>query len=173
MSLVSKRWTRVVLVLRTLRLIRLFSNIRRFRVIFASALQLVPVFSALFGTPPPKATRTNNTNLTVAMYVCVCAGVLVFQYFFFGLIAVRLFGGLIYVGAPELKGSAFEAGFYFPNSFNDFGSTCVVLFDLMVVNNWYDASLPPPHEQQTTLTHSVFFFPFSSFVWDKTKNGVS
>lgn len=59
-----------------------------------------------------------------------------FQYFLFGLIGIRAFGGLLYVGNPQLTGSAYEAAEYFPNNFNDFASTMVVLFDLMVINNW-------------------------------------
>jgi hypothetical protein len=62
--------------------------------------------------------------------------VLVFQYYIFGLIGIRVFGGLLNTENPALHGTAFEAASYFPNNFNDFGSTCVTLFDLMVINNW-------------------------------------
>ncbi len=58
------------------------------------------------------------------------------QYYIFGLIAIRAFGGTLYVGNPILAGTAYDGAMYYPNNFNDFASTVVVLFDLMVINNW-------------------------------------
>eukprot|EP01012_Entosiphon_sulcatum_P001211 TRINITY_DN10224_c0_g1_i1.p1 TRINITY_DN10224_c0_g1~~TRINITY_DN10224_c0_g1_i1.p1 ORF type:complete len:774 (-),score=109.12 TRINITY_DN10224_c0_g1_i1:87-2408(-) len=51
-------------------------------------------------------------------------------------IGMLAFGGKIRTDNPALDGSAFAQGGYWPNNFNDFGSSLVVLFDLLVVNNW-------------------------------------
>lgn len=69
------------------------------------------------------------------------SGTLIFQYVLFGLIGVRAFGGLIYNNNPALAGTDYANREYFPNNFNDLPTACVVLFDLMVVNNWYTPPL--------------------------------
>lgn len=112
LDLVGNKLVRVIMIFRSLRLLRLFSRMKKFRMIFATLVQLIPIFTALLG-------------------------VLVFQYYIFGLIGIRVFGGLLNTENPALHGTAFEAASYFPNNFNDFGSTCVTLFDLMVINNWF------------------------------------
>jgi len=134
-NLVGNKFVRVIMILRSLRLLRLFSRMKKFRMIFATLVQLIPIFTALLGI---------STNL---LGVCLSAwlrrlvhypGVLVFQYYFFGLIGIRLFGGLLNTQNPILQTTTYAAVHYYPNNFNDFGSACVVLFDLMVINNWYD-----------------------------------
>jgi two pore calcium channel protein len=112
LDLVGNKLVRIIMIFRSLRLLRLFSRMKKFRMIFATLIQLIPIFIALLG-------------------------VLVFQYYVFGLIGIRLFGGLLNTEHPMLHGTAYEAASYFPNNFNDFGSTCVTLFDLMVINNWF------------------------------------
>ncbi|CAE8724588.1 unnamed protein product, partial [Polarella glacialis] len=65
---------------------------------------------------------------------------LVLIFFFFSALGVQLFGGLIRTDSAALRASDFgqttSVG-YFANNFNDFSSGLVVLFELMVVNNWY------------------------------------
>lgn len=55
----------------------------------------------------------------------------------FATVGMAFFGGLIYVGAECLEGTAFAESDYYTNSFNDIGSALVVLFELTVVNNWF------------------------------------
>jgi len=135
-AFLGARVVRIVMLLRSFRLLRLLSNIRKFRIIFASFVALVPIFAALLG-------------------------VLVAQFYFFGLLGVKMYGGLLYIDNPALVGSTYEAVGYFPNNFNDFGSAVVVLFDLMVVNNWFiymDAIALVTNE-----AGRVFFFVFWFF----------
>ena len=54
----------------------------------------------------------------------------------YGAIGVQLFGGLIWEGNPALHNTTFEASGYGPNNFNDYASSLVTLFELLVVNNW-------------------------------------
>jgi len=135
-NLVGNKFVRVIMILRSLRLLRLFSRMKKFRMIFATLVQLIPIFTALLG-------------------------VLVFQYYFFGLIGIRLFGGLLNTQNPILQTTTYAAVHYYPNNFNDFGSACVVLFDLMVINNWFiymDAVALVTNESSR-----IFFFLFWFF----------
>jgi len=61
-------------------------------------------------------------------------------FYIYSTIGVQLFGGSINKDNPALQGSDFSASGtvgYWANNFNDFGSGLVVLFELMVVNNWF------------------------------------
>jgi len=77
------------------------------------------------------------------------AGILVVMYYTFAIIGMELFKDTIKFSSfgpaadfanvtPEAVtcGSYQQLG-YWPNNFNDFASTIVVLWDLMVVNNWH------------------------------------
>lgn len=77
------------------------------------------------------------------------AGILVVMYYTFAIIGMELFRGMIKFdtfgpqpGFANVTPDAHECGSYqqlgyWPNNFNDFASTIVVLWDLMVVNNWH------------------------------------
>lgn len=105
-------WIRYMLLIRLLRCMRLLVAVRRFNVIFATFLQLVPAFITLLGM----------LFALMALYAEI---------------GVQAFGGKIYVGNPELKRTAFGIRNYYTNNFNDFPSALVTLFELLVVNNWY------------------------------------
>mmetsp|Transcript_70972 Transcript_70972/g.123091 ORF Transcript_70972/g.123091 Transcript_70972/m.123091 type:complete len:808 (+) Transcript_70972:84-2507(+) len=62
--------------------------------------------------------------------------VLLLVYYFFATIGQWFFGGLIYKGNPALTGSLFAQNYYYSLNFNDLLSGFVVMFVLMVVNNW-------------------------------------
>ena len=54
-----------------------------------------------------------------------------------GQIAIPLFGGDVYETNPDLANSTFAESNYFANNFNDFGSSMMTLFMLLIVNNWF------------------------------------
>lgn len=54
-----------------------------------------------------------------------------------GQIAISFFGGDVYESNPDLANSTFAESNYFANNFNDFGSSMMTLFMLLIVNNWF------------------------------------
>jgi len=65
---------------------------------------------------------------------------LFFVFYLYSTLGVQLFGGRIRTDSPSLQKLAFATAGpvgYFDNNFNDFASGLVVLFELMVVNNWF------------------------------------
>eukprot|EP01087_Luapelamoeba_hula_P025288 TRINITY_DN9973_c0_g1_i1.p1 TRINITY_DN9973_c0_g1~~TRINITY_DN9973_c0_g1_i1.p1 ORF type:complete len:800 (+),score=91.40 TRINITY_DN9973_c0_g1_i1:11-2410(+) len=135
-DLVTSRLVRVIMIVRCLRLMRLFTRIRKFRTIFSAIITLMPAFISLLG-------------------------ILIAQYYFFAFLGMRLFGGLMYVGNPDLVGTAYDGNGYYATNFNDFGSAVVLLYDLMILSNWYvyiDAIAILTNEASR-----VFFFMFWFF----------
>ena len=55
----------------------------------------------------------------------------------YGEVGVNLFGGRVWVNRTELLDTPYGEANYWPNSFNDFPSAFITLFELLVVNNWY------------------------------------
>ena len=108
------RATRVALALRTLRLLRLFTTLRRFRSIFRRVVRLLPQLAGLFG----------------AIWALFSV---------FAELGVLLFGGTLYAGdAWWHDHQTAEAQRYICCNFNDFGSAVVTLFELLIVNNWQE-----------------------------------
>jgi len=105
-------WIRYMLVVRLLRCLRLLVAVRRFNMIFATFLQLVPAFTTLFG-------------MLFALMTL------------YAQIGLQAFGGKIYVGNPDLKSTEFAQDDYYVNNFNDYASAMVTLFELLAVNKWY------------------------------------
>eukprot|EP00992_Anisonema_acinus_P002450 TRINITY_DN10705_c0_g1_i1.p1 TRINITY_DN10705_c0_g1~~TRINITY_DN10705_c0_g1_i1.p1 ORF type:complete len:399 (-),score=21.17 TRINITY_DN10705_c0_g1_i1:26-1222(-) len=62
---------------------------------------------------------------------------LVFQVYFFAGLGSYTFGGLLRRSATQLIGTTYAASGYYAINFNDFLSSVVTLFHLMLVNNWY------------------------------------
>jgi len=62
---------------------------------------------------------------------------LIVVFYIYAMIGGQWFGGLIYEGNPVLKGSDFADSKYWSINFNDFPSSMVTLFVLMVINNWF------------------------------------
>lgn len=50
-------------------------------------------------------------------------------------IGMQIFGGKLVVGDPRLAAIAYGTSNYYSNNFNDFGSSLVTLFELLIVNN--------------------------------------
>ena len=103
--------SRLVLLSRLLRLLRLFNHSARFRTISDTLVDMVPAAASLFGT------------LWVLMYT-------------YSLVGVDAFGGRVYPGAPALVGTGYEAAGYLELNFNDMLSGIVTLWCLLVVNDW-------------------------------------
>jgi len=106
---------RYVLILRLIRIIDLMDNFEDFELIFATFTRLIPQFA-------------------------VVIGVLITLFYFYAEIGVFLFGGLVKHESaglpPDLIGSDYAKSDYFDYNFNDFGMAFVVLFELLIGNNW-------------------------------------
>lgn len=57
-------------------------------------------------------------------------------YYIFSVIGMELFGGKVNEDLTDDLVNAGVPAIYIYNSFNDFGSGLVTLFELMIVNNW-------------------------------------
>ena len=66
----------------------------------------------------------------------IMASVVMIIYYFFALLGMSLFGGLIRRDMPVIVGTDIPSTYHLDN-FNDFFGGLVTLFTLMVVNNWY------------------------------------
>ena len=111
-ALKSAELVRGVLLLQMLRMLRIFTAVRRFRVIFRTFIRLLPSAASLLGV--------------LGMIGLV-----------FGLLGVALFGGKMYPGAPALVGSVFEREQYGSINFNDMASAMLTLWCLLLVNDWW------------------------------------
>jgi hypothetical protein len=63
--------------------------------------------------------------------------ILFLVYYVYAMIGIEWFGGVVYKDNPRLANTSYAALNYWEFNFNDFGSSMVTLFVLMVVNNWY------------------------------------
>ena len=106
------RFVSVILLLRLLRGFRILFRIERYKVVFDAFMLLLVDAGELLGM------------MLTAIFLL------------YGAIGVQLFGGLIWEGNPALHNTTFEASGYGPNNFNDYASSLVTLFELLVVNNW-------------------------------------
>ncbi|OQR85014.1 Two-pore ion channel [Achlya hypogyna] len=109
----SRVLVQILLVTRCLRLFRLIFSVQRYRIFCMTWLRLLP-----FG-------KHVVVFLSAFMY-------------FFAALGMHLFGGLIsqerlQTTCPD---SPFTRSHYAPNNFNDMASGCVLLFELLIVNNW-------------------------------------
>ncbi|XP_071079972.1 two pore calcium channel protein 1-like [Haliotis cracherodii] len=117
----------VLLVLRVMRLIKLFGSIQRFKVIIMTIVNIGP---------------------SILTY----GGVILVFYYFYAIIGMEIFNNKIqyfgynesmqlenhrYCGNPALKGSLFYKSQYCSNNFNDLLKSIVLLFELTVVNQWH------------------------------------
>ncbi|OQR84844.1 hypothetical protein ACHHYP_12634 [Achlya hypogyna] len=115
----SRVMVKILLVARCLRLFRLIINVERFvafryRVFCMTWFRLLP-----FGK-----------NLLVIMFCAL---------YFFACLGQQLFGGLISPGrmGVECPTSMYTQDGYMANNFNDMASGMVLLFELLIVNNWF------------------------------------
>ena len=106
---------RYVLIARLLRLLRLLSVFPGFRLIFGTARRIIPTFGTFIG-----------------MLWCIISA--------FAAAGVTVFGGQVHLNSTVLAGmvktGAFPDTYYYMN-FNDFPSSILTLFTLLIVNNWF------------------------------------
>lgn len=112
---VSQGVVRLCFLFVILRSVRLTSQSQRMAIVARSISLLLAPFTTFLGI------------LFVVIYV-------------FATIGIECFGGLIYKGNPALNGTAFateaDVGFY-ANNFNDYASSMVTCWELLIVNNWF------------------------------------
>ena len=136
-----------LLVLRVVRIFRIFHSVVRFRLVINAILHILP---------------------SMITYM----GVLFVFYYFFAILGMELFGGKIkyfgynenlavaqkYCGNPKLQSSDFFHDHYCSNNFNDLLASFVTLFELMAVNQWH--VLAKGHVLVTTKAARIYFFSF-------------
>ncbi|KAJ8308032.1 hypothetical protein KUTeg_012906 [Tegillarca granosa] len=141
-----------LLVLRVVRLIKIFGSIQRFKVILMTIINIGP---------------------SIITY----GGVIFIFYYIFAIIGMEVFHGLIkfygydnasipFCGNEALKGTAFVRNHYCNNNFNDILRSFVVLFDLMVVNHIFIAFILEAFILEYSLQR---IGKFESFVESKIK----
>jgi hypothetical protein len=101
-----------VLQIRLLRVIRLFFAFQPIQIIASTFIQLLPSATSLLGT------------LWVLMYT-------------YALVGVELFGGRVYRGEPSLANTVYGRNDYYSLNFNDMAGSVVVLWCLLLVNDWW------------------------------------
>eukprot|EP00746_Dinoflagellata_sp_MGD_P153849 gnl/MRDRNA2_/MRDRNA2_84492_c0_seq1.p1 gnl/MRDRNA2_/MRDRNA2_84492_c0~~gnl/MRDRNA2_/MRDRNA2_84492_c0_seq1.p1 ORF type:complete len:340 (+),score=29.86 gnl/MRDRNA2_/MRDRNA2_84492_c0_seq1:38-1057(+) len=107
--------TELLMIMRALRAERLMWRIRRLRVTMRTLFALIKTFRSV-------------------------GAALFLLFYFYATLGVQIFGGRIRRDDPHLHHIAFTTSGtvgYFENNFNDFASGLVVLFELMVINNWF------------------------------------
>lgn len=97
---------------RLLYLLKILRKIKEINFLFRTLAELVPSFSNLLG-------------------------IVVVTFYIFGMLGVALFGGLVYADNESIFSSTLIPPNYVYVNFNDFPNGCVVLFELMIVNNWW------------------------------------
>jgi len=112
----SKDVVQIIMMVRLLRLVRLVMMIEAYSVIGATLAQIVPICGRVF------------LVLFVVMYLFATTGV-----FMYGG-AINLDENSVYWS--RLQGTEYADNDFFANNFNDMFSAMVLLFELLVVNNW-------------------------------------
>ncbi|XP_065835712.1 two pore channel protein 1-like [Oscarella lobularis] len=152
------KWLRYLFYVRILRLIRLFQVKKRYREVLGTLFVLLP--------------RLLNVVILILLL-----------YYFFAIIGMEAFPGLLCRGcckyndnytylrdafgiAENYDGKNGSSNFYYLNNFDNILSSYVLLFEQMIVNNWYIAMNAYVIETGTEWTRVYFmlFFLVSSVV---------
>ncbi|GFO10198.1 two pore calcium channel protein 1 [Plakobranchus ocellatus] len=136
----------VLLVLRVLRLVKIFGSIKRFKVILQTLLNI--------GTSIITFKVILQTLLNIGTSIITYGGVIFVFFYSFAIIGMELFSGLIsyygydaesqasaataFCGNAKLNNSLFYSFHYCGNNFNNILKALMVMFELMVVNQWHD-----------------------------------
>ncbi|XP_062513296.1 two pore channel protein 1-like [Corticium candelabrum] len=145
----AKDWLRYVLYARVIRLFRLFQIKQRYRDVLGTLFALLP--------------RMFNVGLLIILL-----------YFFFAIIGMECFSFLLYPGCCTkywTPGFDVQSNYngnttypdqhtYFLNNFNNILRSYVLLFELMIVNNWYIAMNAVTAESGTQWTRLYFMIFF-------------
>ncbi|KAH7972504.1 hypothetical protein HPB52_012730 [Rhipicephalus sanguineus] len=119
----------ILLVLRVLRLVKLIRNFKKFRGIINTITNLGPSILTFGGV------------LFAVYYVYAVIGMELYRdkiTFYGGFNGTHSMETQLYCGNAKLKHSTFYATGYCKNNFNNIFSSFVVLFELMVVNQWHN-----------------------------------
>lgn len=103
--------TKIIVLVRILRLLRVLGKIPRYALILGTAAQLIPVLAS-YGL------------------------VLIVVYYVFAIVGMEAWAGEIYRDNPALVGTPYAESNYFANNFNSFYEAMILLFELTIVNNW-------------------------------------
>jgi len=118
----------VLLILRVLRIIKIFHGVESFKIILNTIMHILPSLLTYVGV------------LFVFVYMFAIVGMESFKN------RIQFFGpntynttnrSEMYCGNKALEDSLFYRDKYCANNFNDIGSAFVVLFELLVVNQWH------------------------------------
>ncbi len=91
-------------------------------------------------------------------------GIIALTFFFYASLAVELFSGKLVPGAPELAGTDYEKlGYVGTLNFNSFADSLMLLFCLLMTNNWN--TFFRATEAVTSRWSTFFFFSFILSVW--------
>ncbi|BFZ06995.1 hypothetical protein BsWGS_10034 [Bradybaena similaris] len=136
----------VLLVLRMMRLVKIFGRIKRFKVILQTLINIGP---------------------SIVIY----GGVIFIFYYFFALIGIEVFGGYIhYYGSDNeanttlfcgnvlLNNSDFYKFHYCKNNFNNFAQAMMVMFELTLVNQWH--AIASGFVLVTSKAARIYFYAF-------------
>lgn len=109
-------FVRIINILILFRLLRIIPNIKAMTIVAATLVDLVRNLKAF-------------------------AGILIVIYYSFAIVGIEIFHNAITNTASNNTGLVFECGSYqqleyWANNFDDFAAALVVLWDIMVVNNW-------------------------------------
>ncbi|XP_078315800.1 two pore channel protein 2-like isoform X2 [Crassostrea virginica] len=109
-------FVRIINILILFRLLRIIPNIKAMTIVAATLVDLVRNLKAF-------------------------AGILIVIYYSFAILGIEIFHGAITTTPDNNTGLEFECGSYqqleyWANNFDDFAAALVVLWDIMVVNNW-------------------------------------
>ncbi|KAJ3433776.1 two pore channel [Anaeramoeba flamelloides] len=84
--------------------------------------------------------------------------VLFLIFYIFSLFGMEIYGGKIYEANEKLKDTGYLAAGYLPNCFNTFPESLIVLFELMIINNWF--VIVEGHVAVTGNASYIFFIVF-------------
>jgi len=124
---------KMLVLLKLTRVLKLLYKVEKYKIIFKTFVNLIPVFGMLLG-------------------------VLMSLIYIYSLIGIEVFGGKVYPENPQIYKNPSIPPLYVYNNFNDFGSGVVTLFELAVVNNWNVIAYM--HIQVTSPWSSVYFISF-------------
>ena len=135
----------MVLVLLQLLATALFSSpFQRHNIVggYDSLIRLMNVFIVLrllrFVPHIKRLWMLTNTMVALIRNLRGFAGIIIVVYYMFALLGMEIFSNAKIVNPDNVNecGSYDNLGYY-ANNFNDFASSLVVLWDIMIVNNWY------------------------------------
>uniref|UniRef100_A0A3Q2W307 Two pore segment channel 2 n=1 Tax=Haplochromis burtoni TaxID=8153 RepID=A0A3Q2W307_HAPBU len=107
-----------------------------------------------------------STLLDLVKNLRAFAGILVVVYYVFAVFGIWLFEGAIKPPDSSVACGTYEQLEYWPNNFDDFGAAIILLYDVMIVNNWQ--AFIDAYSRYTTEWSKIYFvcwWLISSVMW--------